>query len=163
MSNRVFSLYMAFMVLLFSLDVFGFVAGATGFDWNLLSVGMDNFVVMHVSMFMVLRLIKLRRLRYVVWYFVVVCMFASIYQGNNRLFYLTFENVFDLSCIKHDLFFPIMMLPISNYYSSMTFWMCRVLGGALALVSLLPLEWGVRVMVWVYVMVLLYEIKNKGL
>ena len=91
MSNRVFSLYMAFTIVLFSLDVYAVVAGQVNMDWNILSIGLDNFVVVHVSMFMVLRLIKLTRLRFVVWYFIAVSIFASLYEGNNnRLFDLNF-------------------------------------------------------------------------
>jgi hypothetical protein len=115
-------------------------------------------------MFMILRLIKLSRLRHVFWYFVAVSAFALLYHGNpNPFFYLTFQNVYSLQCIAIDLFFPLMMLPISNYFTSMTWWMHRILGIAICACCALPVLWAIKVMAAVIVGVLAYEIRKNSI
>lgn len=95
---------------------------------------------MHITMFMALRLVKLHRLRSVFWYFVAVSLFSVVYGDNNNIFFsLNFKNPLDLSCLRANLFFPLMMLPISNYFTSLTGWMHRVIGAGLTVSSLLPL------------------------
>jgi hypothetical protein len=115
-------------------------------------------------MFMVLRLIKLSRFRHVFWYFLSVLLFEILYQGNNnKFFYLNFKNPLDLTCLSADLFFPLMMLPISNYFTSLTSWMHRVFGLALAISALLPLNWAITMMATVIICVEAFEIKTKSL
>ena len=49
-----------------------------------------------------------------------------------------------------------MMLPISNYFASMTWWTQRIIAIAIATVSILPLGWGVKIMAGVFVAVLCF-------
>jgi hypothetical protein len=115
-------------------------------------------------MFMILRLLKLNRLRTVFWYFVGVSLFAVVYGDNKNIFFsLNFKNPLDLSCLKASLFFPLMMLPISSYFTSLTGWMHRVIGAGLTLSALLPLKWGIATMAVVIVCVEAYEIMTKSI
>lgn len=115
-------------------------------------------------MFLTLRLIKLSRFRFVFWYFLAVSMFAVFYEGNNNIFFtLSFKNPLDLTCLSVDLFFPIMMLPIGNYFTSITNWMHRIIGLALGVSALLPLHWAIVVMTSVIVCIEAYEIRNRSL
>jgi hypothetical protein len=68
-----------------------------------------------------------------------------------------------MTCLKADLFFPLMMLPISNYFTSITSWMHRVIGVAITIATILPLNWAIRLMVAVFAGILVYEIKTKDL
>lgn len=55
------------------------------------------------------------------------------------------------------------MLPISNYFSSMTWWMHRVMGVAICISCVLPLSWAVKFMGVVIVGILAYEIKKNSI
>lgn len=151
---KVFSLYLTFFMLAMTLIIFAYSAQADGSDWNSLWIAIENFMQIHITMFMILRLLKLHRLRAVFWYFIAVCLFATLYGDNNNIFFsLNFKSPLDLSCLKANLFFPLMMLPISNYFTSLTSWMHRVIGAALTLSSVLPLKWAIITMMVVIVCV----------
>ena len=86
--TRVFGLYLTLSMVIFSMIMFAMVVEEGESDWNVFSIAVDNFIMLHVSMFMVLRLIKLSRLRYVVWYFVSVAIFAFLLEGITNSFFM---------------------------------------------------------------------------
>ena len=118
---------------------------------------------MHVTMFIVLRLIKLSRFRAVFWYFIVIALFSLLVEGvNNRFFTLQFTNTMDLSCIKADLFFSTMMLPISNYFTSIISWIHIVFSIAIVISSVLPVILRIQLMSLFITIVLCCLIKKNG-
>jgi hypothetical protein len=54
------------------------------------------------------------------------------------------------------------MLPISNFYTSITKWMHRVVSVSLVLSSVIPLGWGIKLMAGTLFVILLGEIKSKN-
>lgn len=75
-------------MLIFSMMMFVMVVEDGESDWNVFSIAVDNFIVLHVSMFMVLRLVKLNRLRYAFWYFVAVAIFALLVEETTNSFFM---------------------------------------------------------------------------
>lgn len=75
-------------MLIFSMMMFVMVVEDGESDWNVFSIAVDNFIVLHVSMFMVLRLVKLNRLRYAFWYFVAVAIFALLVKETTNSFFM---------------------------------------------------------------------------
>jgi hypothetical protein len=162
-NTRVFSLYLTFMLLALLLVLFSSEAESGAAEWNLVWIALDNFVTLHITMFMVLRLLQVRRLRHVVWYFLAVAGVAVLSEGSpNSYFTLNFQNIYNLECLRAELFFPLMMLPISCYFTSLTWWIHRVIALVIVLCSLLPLSWSIKTMAVVLTAVLLYHIKHNG-
>ena len=62
-SSKVLSLYLFLTFLIFVLIFFEVGVLSKAVDWNFLTIALDNFVIIQISMVMVLRLIKLHRLR----------------------------------------------------------------------------------------------------
>lgn len=56
-----------------------------------------------------------------------------------------------------------MMLPISNFLSTITSWMHRVMAIGIMIAAVLPLNMAVHFMVLLLMVILFFEIKNKNL
>lgn len=56
-----------------------------------------------------------------------------------------------------------MMLPISNYFASITSWMQRVIGVLIAIACMIPLSMGIKLMGVSFMGVLFYEIRVKNM
>lgn len=160
-NNKMFTLYMLFAVIVGMQAVLTFEGGKLHQLWNSFWIALDNFIVAHIAMFMAMRLLKPSRFRHVFWYFIAVSLFAVLYTGNNRFFELQFKNPLDLTCIKISVFFPVMMLPISNYFCSLTSWMHRAFCIAILVASILPIETAVSMMGLFILGVLLFEVHSK--
>jgi len=65
--------------------------------------------------------------------------------------------------MKANLFFPMMMLPISNFYTSITNWMHRIINIALLISAVIPLSFGIKLMSVTLVVIMFGEIRVKGL
>jgi len=65
--------------------------------------------------------------------------------------------------MKANLFFPMMMLPISNFYTSITNWMHRIINIALLVSAVIPLSFGIKLMSVTLVVIMFGEIRVKGL
>ena len=80
-------MYLTFVLLILMLVLFAYESEVYGSDWNILSISIDNFVQMHVTMLLILRLVKLHRFRLVFWYFIAVAILAILLEDvNNRYF-----------------------------------------------------------------------------
>jgi hypothetical protein len=163
MNSKMFTLYMFFGVVTGLQALLTFEGGKQHQLWNSFWIALDNFIVIHIAMLMVLRLLKLSRIRHVFWYFVAVSCFSLLYDRNNRFFELQFKNPLDLTCIKISVFFPIMMLPISNYFCTLTGWMHRVICIGILVVSVIPLSVAVPFMGLFLMGVLMFEVYQKDL
>lgn len=60
-----------------------------------------------------------------------------------------------------NLFFPLMMLPISNFFTSITGWMHRVIGVVITISAVMPLRLAVPWMGFAIMVILAFEIKAK--
>ena len=67
------------------LIAFTYFTANMSYEWNSLQIAIENIIKLHITMFLIIRLIKLHRFRYVFWYFVAVSIFALLYQGNNNI------------------------------------------------------------------------------
>lgn len=156
-NNKTFSLYLTFTLLVVAQIIMTFRSGKEDQLMNNFWILLDNFIILHITMFLVLRLVKLSRLRHVFWYFVATVCFVALYaDNNNRFFEIQFKNPLNLSCIKMNLFFPLMMLPISNFYSTITSWMHRVVSLVLLITAVLPLWTGIKFTACVFIAILLW-------
>jgi len=77
-NNKTFTLYIVFILLIIILALYAYKADGSNHLLNGFWIALDNFITMHMSMFLVLRLIKLRRFRQVFWYFLVVSMLCLV-------------------------------------------------------------------------------------
>jgi hypothetical protein len=99
-NNKMFTLYVFFAIIVVMQIVLTFEGGRNHQLWNGFWIALDNFIFLHISMFLILRLIKLNRFRHVFWYFIFVSALSVLYKGNNRFFQIQFKNPLDLTCIK---------------------------------------------------------------
>ncbi len=158
-----FTLYIFFAVVVSLQALLTFQGGKQHQIWNSFWIALDNFIGIHIAMLMVLRLLKLSRIRHVFWYFVAVSLFSLLYDGNNRFFQLQFKNPLDLTCIKISVFFPVMMLPISNYFCTITSWMPRVICIGILIASVAPISLAIPFMGIFFMGVLFFQVYHKDL
>ena len=78
-NNKMFSLYLLFVSIISLQVVLTFYGGKYHQLWNSFWIAFDNFIILHISMFLILRLVKLSRFRHVFWYFVAVSSFSLLY------------------------------------------------------------------------------------
>lgn len=78
-NNKMFSLYLLFVSIISLQVVLTFYGGKYDQLWNSFWIAFDNFIILHISMFLILRLVKLSRFRHVFWYFVAVSSFSLLY------------------------------------------------------------------------------------
>jgi hypothetical protein len=78
-NTKMFTLYVFFEVVVAMQAVLTFENGKMHQLWNSFWIALDNFIVIHIAMFMVLRLMKLSRIRHVFWYFISVSIFSMLY------------------------------------------------------------------------------------
>lgn len=152
-----FTLYAFFVGIIMLQILVTFNGGKFHPLWNSFWIALDNFLILHISMFLTLRLIRLTRFRHIFWYFIAVATFALICEGNNnRFFEIQFKNPLNLNCIRMEVLFPILMLPISNFYSSLTSWMHRIVALGIVIISVLPLNISIKFMAC-YLLIILFS------
>lgn len=78
-NNKMFTLYLFFVSIISLQVVLTFYGGKNHQLWNSFWIALDNFIILHISMFLILRLVKLSRFRHVFWYFISVASFSLLY------------------------------------------------------------------------------------